>query len=234
VELELVGVVLPAEPRPPADPSLPVVAPTEPEPPPEPPRIRAVVTEAKAGEYVLGLVDDERPRGLNPGTRVVVRFITTLGLHHGNSVVVQVDPGGTDKPISLILTEVSDLQTIQRRKYFRVSAVLPVDLAVLESTVKDLADAEDHGATTLNLSGGGFLIETRLHLALGDHVRLTLRVPKELRQDLPELMLCQAYVVRVEVVSFDRFRVALQSSFPRETGRDLWVQLTLNLQFGRA
>ena len=236
VELDLVGVDPVVELQPPVDPSLPPppAPPSAPEPPPAPPRIRAVVTAAAAGEYVLNLgAGNERPYGLVPGRRVLVRYITTLGLHHGQSVIVQVDQGGGEAGIQLMMSELSDVQTVQRRKHYRVGAVLPVDLAVLESTVKELADAEDHKASTLNFSAGGFLIETRLQPALGDHLRLTLRVPQDLRHGLPALLLCQAYVVRVEVVSFDQFRVALQSSFPRELGRDLWVQLTLNLQFGR-
>jgi hypothetical protein len=233
VELEVEGLEPLVEVLAPVDPNLPPPPPSPPKPPAEPPRIRAVVTKAIAGEYVLSLASgDERPRGMQAGARVVVRYITTLGLHHGKSVVVQIDQGGGDAGIQLTMSELTDVETIQRRKHYRVGAVLPVDLAVLETSLKDLEDAEDR-ATTLNFSGGGFLIETKLQLALGDRVRLTLRVPKDLRQDLPALLVCQAIVVRVEVVTFDQFRLALQSSFPRDLGRDLWVQLTLNLQFGR-
>jgi hypothetical protein len=236
VELEVEGleplpeVLLPQDPNAPPPPP---VDPFAPKPPPPPiPKIRAVVTQAIAGEYVLSLGNEDRPRGLQPGARVQVRYITTLGLHTGRSVVVQVDRSGSDAGLQFMMSELTDLQTIQRRKHYRVGAVLPIDVVVLESEDDDLKDAEDR-ATTLNISGGGLLIETKLRPDEGDRLRVTLRVPKELRHDLPELLVCQGVVMRVELVTSDQFRVALQSTFDRETGRDLWVQLTLNLQFGR-
>jgi hypothetical protein len=235
VELEGEGLEPPVEvlPQDPNAPPPPPVDPFAPKPPPPPPaRLRAVVTQAIAGEYVLSLGNEPRPRGLIPGARVQVRYITTLGLHTGRSVVVQVDRSGTDAGLQFMMSELTDLVTIQRRKHFRVGAVLPIDVVVLASENDDLEDAEDR-ASTLNISGGGLMIETKLRPAEGDKLRVTLRVPKDLRHDLPELLVCQGLVMRVELITFDQFRVAMQSVFDRETGRDLWVQLTLNLQFGR-
>jgi hypothetical protein len=232
LELELVGVAqvvdLPPPGPPPEDGSPP---PPPPEPPP-PPRVRTVVTVA-AGEYITQMAPNEtRPFGLGEGTRVKVRFITATGLHNGHSVVVQLEPQ-PEGALQITLSELTDVETTQRRKHFRVGAFLQVQLDVTESAVEGLQNAYDARAMTINFSGGGFLIETRLRLAVADHVRVTLRVPKDLRNDLPEVLVCEAVVMRVTEIAFDQIRIALRSSFPRDVGRDLWVQLVMNLQFGR-
>lgn len=199
-------------------------------------RVRALVKVAVPGEYIVTVLGmEERPPWLHHGARLTAHFITSLGVHQGQCDLVAINGAGTiDNPLELTLSELTGVKTLQRRKHFRVAAALPVDLEVLRTKNKELAEeAADRNAVTQDFSAGGLRVETRFDLELDDQLRMTLPIPSELRQGLPEYLICVAYVVRVEVLALGQFKVAMQSSFPREIGRDRWVQLTLNLQRGR-
>lgn len=66
---------------------------------------------------------------------------------------------------------------VQRREYFRVPATLPVTLSVRASRDVRHATGELIAVTTVDLSGGGVLLETDHALLVGDLLELSLGLP---------------------------------------------------------
>jgi PilZ domain len=195
-------------------------------------RFRGMVTANEAGECTFAVrAPEEGPFPIGRGAPLTLRFVSALGLHIGGCYVVRLTRGGPE--IELTASEPTTLETIQRRAFYRVSAALPVQLVVLESTVDDLDGAVDRQAITVDLSAGGIKVTTALALEVDDLVRFTLVVPPEFRFNLPDFLACDAHILRREEAGLDRYRVAMQSVLRNEIDRDKWVQLTLNLQRAR-
>jgi hypothetical protein len=193
---------------------------------------RVRVQVAKVADYEIVVVvprSDDRPPGLRPGARVIVRFFSPAGRHEALSSIVHV---GSGAPLALTLSKLDALRTVQQREHFRVFAALSLELSVTESSVTNLATQSDRSATSVDISGGGMRLDTSLAPALEDRVRVALRLPAEIRQGgLAEILRAEARIVRSEALNGgERYRVALEWRFAREVERDKWVQLTLNLQ----
>jgi c-di-GMP-binding flagellar brake protein YcgR len=165
-----------------------------------------------------------------PGAKLKVRFLNDFGIHGGHCHVVRV---AHNESVELTVGPLLNVTTLQRRDYFRVSVALSAQITVVRSTVANFEGNVDREVTTVDVSAGGAKVTTAFALEPDDRVRFTVFVPSDLQLKLPHLLTCDARVLRREDIGDNRYRLAMQSSFPRETERDKWVQLTLNLQRGR-
>jgi c-di-GMP-binding flagellar brake protein YcgR len=110
-----------------------------------------------------------------------------------------------------------------------------VTLLVLAPNRSSTIGKEDQRAITQDLSAGGMRVDTTLMLAVGDQVRVTVHTPRGLRKNLPDLLVCEAKVVRAEQIIRRNRKLCsagLQFQFATESERDRWVQLTFDLQRG--
>ena len=197
-----------------------------------PAKVMGVVVAMPPREILLSLVSGAMaPPALQPGIQVMVSFATTQGLHQGRTAVLRVAPGQT---VAVALARFSNVSTAQRRQFFRVPASM-VALLVIGTTRAGTLGKEDPRALTQDLSAGGMRVDTVLSLTVGDHVKVTVEVPRGLRKNLPAELSCEAKVVRIEnVVRRHRkmHSAGLQFLFATESERDRWVQLTFDLQRG--
>jgi hypothetical protein len=197
-----------------------------------PVKVVGVVGAIPPREILLSLVSGAvEPPALLPGVSVTVSFVTSLGLHQARTTVLRVAPGRT---VSVALARLSEVTTSQRRQFFRVSASL-VTLLVVAGTRASVIGKEDARALSQDLSAGGMRVDTVLPLALGDQLRVTVHTPRGMRKHLPDLLVCEARVVRAEQVIRRNRKVCsagLQFLFATESERDRWVQLTFDLQRG--
>jgi len=197
-----------------------------------PARVMGVVVAMPPREILLSLASGAvAPPALQPGAQVLVSFATSQGLHQGRTSVLRVAPGRT---VAVALARFSGVSTAQRRQFFRVPASM-VALLVIGTTRAGTLGKEDPRALTQDFSAGGMRVDTVLPLTVGDHLKVTLEVPRGLRKNLPPQLSCEAKVVRVEhVVRRNRKlqSAGLQFVFATENERDRWVQLTFDLQRG--
>jgi hypothetical protein len=197
-----------------------------------PTKVIGMVVAMPPREILLSLASGVvAPPALQPGSQVIISFATTLGWHQGRTGVLRVAPGRT---VALALARFSGVTTIQRRQFFRVPASL-VALLVIGSTRAATLGKEDRRALTQDLSAGGMRVDTVLPLTVGDHIKVTVEVPRGLRKNLPPELTCEAKVVRVEPVVRRHRKMSsagLQFLFATENERDRWVQLTFDLQRG--
>jgi hypothetical protein len=105
------------------------------------------------------------PEGALRDTSAVIEYHSPTGVHRITGALAS----DRRDPAVLRLRR-DDEQTVQRREWARVDAVVPVDVRF-----------EDHAAglaatVTLNVSGGGALIRDPVGLAIGTAVRLELRL----------------------------------------------------------
>jgi hypothetical protein len=199
----------------------------------EPPvNVVGAVVAIPPREILLSLASGAvAPPQLQPGASVTISFATTLGLHQGRTTVLRVLPG---RAVSIALARLGSVTTSQRRQFFRVAASL-VTLVVVGPAGGAAVGKEDARAVSVDISAGGMRVDTTLALTVGDQVRLSVETPRGLRKYLPDTLVCDARVVRVEHV-LRRHRkltsVGLQFQFATESERDRWVQLTFDLQRG--
>jgi c-di-GMP-binding flagellar brake protein YcgR len=197
-----------------------------------PARVMGVVVAMPPREILLSLASGAiAPPALQPGVQVTVGFATTQGLHQARTAVLRVAPGRT---VAVALARFTAVNTSQRRQFFRVTASL-VTLIVVGATRATSLGKEDARALTQDLSAGGMRVDTTLQLHLGDRVRVTVQTPRGLRKYLPDQLMCEAEVMRVEhVIRRNRkvCSVGLRFAFATESERDRWVQLTFDLQRG--
>lgn len=197
-----------------------------------PAQVMGVVVAMPPREILLSLASGAvAPPSLQPGAHVRVSFATSQGLHQGRTAVLRVAPGRT---VAVVLARFTGVSTAQRRQFFRVPASL-VALLVIGTTRAGTLGKEDPKALTQDFSAGGMRVDTVLPLTVGDHLKVTVEVPRGLRKNLPAQLSCEAKVVRVEhVVRRNRKMqsAGLQFVFATENERDRWVQLTFDLQRG--
>jgi c-di-GMP-binding flagellar brake protein YcgR len=197
-----------------------------------PVKLVGVVAAIPPREILLSLPSGVvEPPALLPGVSVTVSFATSLGLHQARTTVLRVSPG---RAVGVAVARLSEVTTSQRRQFFRVSASLATLLVVGPSQSSSLGK-EDARAITQDLSAGGMRVDTVLPLAINDQLRVTVHTPRGLRRHLPDTLVCEARVVRVEqVVRRNRklCSAGLQFMFQTESERDRWVQLTFDLQRG--
>ena len=105
------------------------------------------------------------PRGGVRRTPAVVEYVTPTGIHR---IAGALDRAGGD-PAVLRLAP-SGEETVQRREWARVDAVVPVDVRCEQPVAAMTA------TVTLNLSGGGALIKDPIGVPLGTEVHLTLQL----------------------------------------------------------
>lgn len=197
-----------------------------------PAKVMGVVVAMPPREILLSLASGAvAPPSLQPGVQVLLSYATSLGLHQGRTGVLRVSPGST---VAVALARFTGVSTVQRRQFFRVPASL-VTLLVIGTTRAAHLGKEDARALSQDLSAGGMRVETALPLTAGDHLKVTVEVPRGLRKNLPAELSCEAKVVRVEHVTRRNRKLTsagLQFLFANESERDRWVQLTFDLQRG--
>jgi c-di-GMP-binding flagellar brake protein YcgR len=125
----------------------------------------ATVEAAEPGALRVALaVADARVRRL-AGTEVAVEVTTGRGIQRFSGVL-ELDAARAEL-LRIVLS--GDAERIQRREWARVEAVVPVHLHGLEEPV-------DGDTTTLNVSGGGILVNDPWNMPLGIDVRMELQV----------------------------------------------------------
>jgi hypothetical protein len=196
-----------------------------------PVKVVGVVAAIPPREILLSLISGATaPPALMAGVPVTVSYATSLGLHQARTSVLRVAPG---RAVAVALARLSGVSTSQRRQFFRVPASLVTHLVVAAHGTALAKD--DARALTQDLSAGGMRVDTVLALVVGEQVRVTVQTPRGLRNHLPDTLVCEARVVRVEQV-LRRHRklcsAGLQFLFSTESERDRWVQLTFDLQRG--
>lgn len=172
------------------------------------------------------------PPNLEIGREVSVRFFSGGGAHHGRSEVLRVD--ATPK-VTAAVARLTDVETIQRRRYFRVPVTLPVTFAVLRSSVTESTGKVEPRGLTQDVSAGGVRLETSVLLTVDDRVRVALATPRGFQKTLPATLEAAARVVRVEEGNRKANRpysLSIELLFDAESERDRWVQLTFDLQRG--
>jgi c-di-GMP-binding flagellar brake protein YcgR len=172
------------------------------------------------------------PPHLEIGRAVTVRFFSGGGAHHARSQVLRVS---TTPHVTAALSSLTKVETIQRRRYFRVSATLPVTFEVTRSAVADAAGKSETRGLSQDVSAGGIRLETSVLLTIDDRIRLILTTPRAFQKALPPTMEATARVVRVHEGNRKANRpysLSVELLFEAESERDRWVQLTFDLQRG--
>ena len=125
----------------------------------------ATVEAAEPGALLVVLaVADARVRRL-AGTEVSVEATTGRGIQRFAGVL-ELDPARAER-LRVVLS--GESERIQRREWARVDAVVPVHLHGLDEPIAG-------ETTTLNVSGGGILVNDRWSMPLGIDVRIELQV----------------------------------------------------------
>lgn len=196
--------------------------------------VEALVFGAPEREYLLTLPAlAVVPPGLIDGARVTIRFATKTGLCEVASHVLRVTAGA--KGLNVAVARTARVETIQRRRFFRVPACLNVSFRVQASDIAEHLGLTDDKALTQDLSAGGMRIETTVAVGHGDRLEVRVQTPKGFRRSLPPQLSTEALVVRIEegVRRFQRlFIIGVEFHFRAENERDKWVQLAFDLQRG--
>lgn len=173
------------------------------------------------------------PVGLEAGQKVGVKFWSRQGVHNAKSTLLRVTSGTW---LTIAISRFAKIETVQRRRFFRVSACLPVSFGILSSSTQPPSAKEDEiQALTQDVSAGGLRMDVTVPLAPGDRLRLSLATPRAFRRTLPASLATEAKVVRTEESTRnDRrvYSVSVEFVFPAERERDRWVQFTFDLQRG--
>jgi PilZ domain-containing protein len=122
----------------------------------------ATVSAVEAGAIVLVLaVKDPRVKRL-AGQEVAVEYKTGRGIQRFGGIL-QIDSGET-----LRVVMQGEAERIQRREWARVDAHLPIH-------VKGIDEPVGGDTQTLNVSGGGVLVQDKWNMPLGIDVRIELK-----------------------------------------------------------
>jgi hypothetical protein len=198
-----------------------------------PTRIDANVIGLPPREIQLALTNIAAlPAGLEVGRQVWIRFSNALGLHQTRCAISRVTPG---KALVVALARAPQVETVQRRKFFRVPAALSVRFDVLTSAIPEATGKVEPRGLAQDISAGGIRLESSLLLAVGDWLHVTVQVPRGFRRQLPAELACEARVVRVlELRARNKiaYGLGLEFEFASESERDRWVHLTFDLQRG--
>jgi c-di-GMP-binding flagellar brake protein YcgR len=193
----------------------------------------AAVVIASGGEQIMLSVAGPAPlpSGVGPGTAVVVRFATALGLHRFRTSLVAVSTG---RHVTMSVSRTPKTEVIQRRRFFRVPACLSAAVIVMRSEASVEGEA-DSRALTQDISAGGLRVDTVLPVLVGDRLWVAVETPQGFRRALPPELGCEARVVRVQEAIRQHRPIAslgVEFLFLYESERDRWVQLAFHLQRG--
>lgn len=172
------------------------------------------------------------PAAFSPGCSIAVKYWSALGAHFARTELLRLSPG---PPLTAATTRLARVETVQRRRFFRVGASLPAQFKVLESAVQGSTGRFEDQAITQDLSAGGVRLETSILLTVDDRLRLSVGTPKSFQRSLPPLLEADCRVVRIQEAtrrSRRLFFVSVELLFDAESERDRWVQLTFDLQRG--
>jgi c-di-GMP-binding flagellar brake protein YcgR len=130
--------------------------------------------------------------GCAPGSTVVLRVFDELGTYVAETTVLRVQSA---PHVMILIRPPQSFTTVQRRKFFRVPAKLPVDFTITASTEPEAVGLRDPAGKTQNISAGGLWLLSALALHMDDELELRVSIPK-LRAAALELELT-GRVVRV-------------------------------------
>ena len=190
--------------------------------------IHAEVVRSETQKHVLKVsLESTVPAFVREGNEVLVRFASKTGRHEARCRVIRV---GEEEGV--VIGPFEGLRTQQRRQHFRVSAYLPLEVTVAVSgrTIPGTVDKE---GVSIDISGGGMLLETVMPFELGDRANVMLKVPDSVPDTVPRRLTAELGVLRVDrVVRAGRelYRLACRFSFSRAADQDQWVKLCLELQ----
>ena len=127
--------------------------------------IPARVREAGAGYTLLSFAENESsPVAMLDGGNLAIQFVNRRG-------VCRLDGAGhAAADASLRVDHLGDVQLIQRREFMRLDAIIRVSYWPMG---RDGWEAE---TTTVNISGGGFMVAGREGLRMGDVVDFLLHL----------------------------------------------------------
>jgi hypothetical protein len=195
--------------------------------------VKGVVFGLPPREMLFTFPDLRSPTAeLTVGRLALVRFWSGVGAHVAQTTVLRVAGG---PPVTAAFERPLRVETVQRRRFFRVNAALPARLTVERSSVEGGTGALDEKAIVRDLSAGGLRLETAVLLTIDDRVRIGVTTPRVARPALPDTLEADARVVRVAEgpTRGERlYTLGLELLFGAETERDRWVQLSFELQRG--
>ena len=169
------------------------------------------------------------PAWLESGADVTIRHGSHFGRHTGQVRILRVAVG---PPPSVVLERMTQMETEQRRRCYRVPACLPLSIRVTESTRKELVGQEEARARTRNVSASGILVETALPVTVGDIVELTVSGLGLEPATLQTRYVIQGRVVRVEALdsSSRRSKGIAVELVPEYDQKIQWAQFAIELQ----
>jgi len=194
-------------------------------------RLSGFVLSLRPAEMLITFPDLlDVPAWLESGADVTIRHGSHFGQHTGQVRILRVAVG---PPPSVVLERLTQVETEQRRRCYRVPACLPLSIRVTESLRKELVGQEEPRGRTRNISASGILVETGLPVTVGDVVELTvLGLGLGLATSQPRHVIL-GRVVRVEALDTSSRRskgVAVELVPESDQSKTQWAQFAIELQ----
>jgi c-di-GMP-binding flagellar brake protein YcgR len=157
-------------------------------------------------------VADSLKMPLNAGETINVFYWDMTAQYAFEARVVDRKIGSTTPTITL--EKCSEIQRMQRRSFFRIQARLRV-VHDVEREGEECAELRHYEGQTLNISGGGMLLSTKIKLELGDNLPLKLYLSEQ------EYIAATGRVERIEFLSTrDLYRAGIVFTIINEYDRD--------------
>ena len=133
----------------------------------------ATVAEISPTRIRLRLVSSVSIFPFRNGDLVLVKHWDDSSVaHYWQADIVTIEgPGNKSRTLSMLGVGVS----VQQRKSYRVSSVIPFSFPIIDAADAQLDGQKVSGARTQNISVGGLLFESQLLLTVGDKLELCLQ-----------------------------------------------------------
>ncbi|MDW7675078.1 MAG: flagellar brake domain-containing protein [Bacillota bacterium] len=168
------------------------------------------------------------------GNLVMLSVGETVKISYGDDICVYIFPATIKKrvndPLPMLLLEQPDSDKVirvQRRDFVRINVVMPLKFGITSGRFDDLAEVELHEAKTIDISGGGLKLLTKVQIKEHNLLKINLSLSGE-------MLILYGKAVRVSAMSEEHlqglYAVGVQFINIPESDRDKIIKFVFDWQ----